>query len=191
MKKIMFNDALGLTESVLRKRKTRTMRMLSVPPSSGHSDLETGINGENIKHRYSKGEIVSVAQSYNTIKDEMEKDPYNPIYEKYMRYAAGKDLPGNTNKMFVRCDLMPHHIRITDIHTSRLQDITDEECMQEGIREFTKDGLVTKYSSYDGAWENMERTPRDAFRVLIDATCGKGTWEKNPWMQICKFELVD
>lgn len=191
MKKIMFNDALGLTESVLKKRKTRTMRMLSIPYPSNCSDLETDINRENIKSRYNVGEIVSIAQSYNIIKDEIEKDPYNPIYEKYMRYAAGKDLPGNTNKMFVRCDLMPHHIRIMDIHISRLHDITDEECMQEGIREFTKDGLVTKYGSYDGAWEDMERTPRDAFRVLIDTICGKGTWEKNPWMQIYKFELVD
>lgn len=183
----MFNDALGLTESVLKKRKIRTMRMLSIPCLSDHSD----INAEKIKPRYNIGEIVSIAQSYNSIKDEMEKDPCNPIYEKYLRYAADKELPGNTNKMFVRCDLMPHHIRITDIHISRLHDITDKECMQEGIREFTKDESVTKYSSHDGPWEEMERTPQDAFRVLIDATCGKGAWEKNPWMQIYKFELVD
>lgn len=212
MKKTMFNDNFELTESVLKKRKTRKMYVLPIQPPYKHSELVLSKrssrcymnhfyqwqNKENpseytgpIKPLYNIGDIVSIAQSYNTIKMEMEQDPFNPIYEKYLKYAKGKDLPGNTNKMLVRCDFMPHHIQITNINIGRLQDITDEGCMQEGIREFTKDGTVTKYSPYDCPWEEMERSPKDAFRKLINATYKKNIWENNPWMWIYEFELID
>ena len=40
---------------------------------------------------------------------------------------------GWNNKMFVISGLMPHQIRITDIKVERLQDITNVDCMREGV----------------------------------------------------------
>lgn len=35
--------------------------------------------------------------------------------------------------MFVKAEYMPHQIRITGIHCERLQDISDTECLEEGV----------------------------------------------------------
>ena len=42
-------------------------------------------------------------------------------------------MAGYTNKMFVKSDLMPHHIKITNIRMEQLQDISEEDCLKEGI----------------------------------------------------------
>lgn len=100
-------------------------------------------------------------------------------------------VPGSTNKMFVRADLMPHQIRITGIRCERLQDISDEDCVKEGVRvgsqalEYpyyfidTKQFLICDYKS-----------PRRAFAALIDKVSGRGTWDRNPWVVVYEFELV-
>ena len=38
---------------------------------------------------------------------------------------------------------------------------------------------------------NCFNTPREAFAHLIDKVSGKGTWDKNPYVFVYDFELVD
>lgn len=116
MKKILFNDKYGLTEAVLEGRKTMTRRICKEQVWS-HSDIVNAENG--IFHfeipRYKVGDVVAIAQKYS----EIGIGPF-PFCESGWR-----------NKMFVRADLMPHHIRITDIEVERLQDISDDDCLKE------------------------------------------------------------
>ena len=78
--------------------------------------------------------------------------------------------------MFVKADLMPHHIKITGIKVERLQDISDEDCLKEGIvrQEVISDESPFLYA-YD-AFLNGDnkyfascwfKTPKEAFAVLI------------------------
>lgn len=97
---------------------------------------------------------------------------------------------GYTNKMFVRTDLMPHHIRITHIRVERLQDISDEDCLKEGI--WTRSG---RWYCYDIIKRGMEfydpyPDPCEAYSVLIDRISGKGTWDSNLYVFVYDFELV-
>ena len=119
---------------------------------------------------------------------------------------AYKDVPlypfdpyvGNTsgwsNKMFVRADLMPHQIRITHIHIERLQEISDEDCLKEGVMRYTCNLYEFRgiCYSFDGDKAKMGTylTPRGAFAALIDKISGKGTWESNPYVFVYEFELV-
>ena len=103
---------------------------------------------------------------------------------------------GWTNKMFVRADLMPHHIRITDVKIERLQDISEGECRHEGIgyhryrdEVWSDDSLWGYYVHKNGLL--LFDTPHEAFISLIDKISGKGTWENNPWVVVYSFELVD
>ena len=117
MKKIMFSDKYCLTQAVLDGTKTMTRRLLE-------NGIPLGNWEETAKHLpYKVGEVVAIAQSYNNIG--------RPQYDEYRR-----DVAGNTNKMFVRADLMPHHIRITDVKVERLQDISDDDIMREGVWQF-------------------------------------------------------
>lgn len=183
MKKIMFNDRYGLTQAVLDGRKTMTRRI--VPDGTPLGNREETVK----KSRYKVGEVVAVAQSYEVIRNERFKDYCNDIYNPFG--AKGPDLesePGWTNKMFVRADLMPHRIRITNIKVERLQDISHEDCLKEGI--LYQDGYFCGYkvSAPNMAFGAM--TAQQAFAALIDKVCGKGTWDSNPYVFVYEFELV-
>ena len=173
----MFNDKFLLTQAVLGGTKTMTRRFIKKEiPIGNWQETEKML-------RYKIGEVVAIAQCYLDIK--------KPQFDKF-----GHDVAGNTNKMFVRADLMPHHIKITDVRIERLQDITNEDCLKEGIMHFIPydDEECIEggygYLASDGGWF-MSDTPREAFASLINKICGKGTWERNQWVEAYTFEKVD
>lgn len=104
---------------------------------------------------------------------------------------------GWKNKMYVKANLMPHRIRITDIRIERLQEISDEDCIAEGIREQyfysgEEEPELEGYSYY--AWNVLKPlfcTPREAYAALIDQISGKGTWDSNPYVFVYEFEMID
>jgi hypothetical protein len=180
MKKIMFNDRYGLTQAVLDGRKTMTRRI--VPDGTPLGNWEETVK----KSRYKVGEVVAVAESYEAIRNERYKDYCNDIYNPFG--AKGPDLesePGWTNKMFVRADLMPHRIRITNIKVERLQDISHEDCLKEGIYNWPNGDTWT----YGNSWYAFA-TPQEAFAEMIDKVHCKGTWNINPYVFVYEFELL-
>ncbi len=219
MKKIFFNDKLGLTQAVLDGRKTMTRRICKydrpdetydiVFPVFEPSDYDNDGNivsplnyafgwkndkgdftGWNIP-KYKGGEVVAIAQSYgdcgNMPDYELDEDGY-PIMPKRS---------GFFNKMFVRADLMPHHIRITDIKIERLQGISDEDCLKEGIEKYFlgfdsphTDCMGFTYS-FDESGKYKYPNAKQAFAALIDKVSGRGTWNNNPYVFAYEFELID
>lgn len=173
MKKIMFNDKFCLTQAVLSGTKTMTRRLL-------RGNVPLGNWEETVKHLpYKIGEVVAIAQSYNDIG--------KPQYDKF-----GKGVAGNSNKMFVRANLMPHHIRITDIEIERLQDISDDDIIREGVWQFYDNKKLFYVSKTIGYAPDVAfLTAREAFAYLIDMVSGKGTWDLNPWVVVYEFEKVD
>lgn len=205
MKKIMFNDRYGLTKAVLEGRKTMTRRIIKPQPieflcveklpNRYMEIIQEDDLALRIKSHYKVGEVVAVAQSYENI----GMDGSAQLFEKDMSgYYTRTDLcKGWRNKMFVRSDLMPHQIRITGIRCERLQDISDEECLREGVGVSATDNLVgfpiaIPFNYYIGRDEKGYRyvTPREAFSVLIDKISGRGTWQSNPYVWVYEFELI-
>lgn len=203
MKKIMFNDRYGLTDAVIEGRKTMTRRLIPDEffgltwDTRGNTLVYENEYGDFIDVRLSKytrykdGEIVSVAQNYFSTYDESKWE--NGIW--YNEFADGSDITNHAgwiNKMFVKAEYMPHQIRITGIHCERLQDISDAECLKEGVRvEFARNGSPMYYYFDTKRWREVWfDTPREAFAALIDKVSGRGTWASNPWVVVCEFELV-
>lgn len=182
MKKIMFNDKYCLTQAVLNGTKTMTRRVL-------RDNVPLGNWEETIKHLpYKVGEVVAIAQSYNDIG--------KPQYDKF-----GNGVPGNSNKMFVKADLMLRYILFTDVKVERLQDISKEDCLKEGIIYLESLSIIGE-DAYFFAVKNKVRqmydnilkffsSPQRAYADLIDKISGKGTWKRNPWVAAYSFELVD
>lgn len=203
MQKIMFNDRYGLTQAVIEGRKTMTRRLIPDEffgltwDTRGNTLVYENEYGDFIDVRLSKytrykdGEIVSVAQNYFSTYDESKWE--NGIW--YNEFADGSDITnyaGWLNKMLVKAEYMPHQIRITGIHCERLQDISDAECLKEGVRvEFARNGSPMYYYFDTKRWREVWfDTPREAFAALIDKVSGRGTWESNPWVVVYEFELV-
>ena len=190
MKKIMFNDRFGLTQSVLKGRKTMTRRI--IPNVSGIRKspfVKSGwedIHGYELKPKYQIGEVVAIAMSYE-----------------YIFYDLQCGLPdecsigaGWKNKMFVKAEYMPCKIKITNIVAEQLQDISDEDCLEEGIYKLcSANGNGGISYSFVGASSNkhigLYASPREAFAALIDKISGKGTWERNPFVFVYEFELTN
>lgn len=209
----MFNDRYGLTQAVLSGRKTQTRRIISCPKSSKgqevcgfyvyrrmsdnavleypimHDADGFDIEGAYILPKYKVGEVVAVAQAY--------RDTWQ--HTGYMTEIEAKQCAGYSNKMFVSADLMPHHIRITNVRVERLQDISDEDCIKEGVelnpRQYEYDAQKVYFVRNLGHWRSFGcynfNTPREAYAALIDKISGKGTWESNPYVFVYDFELVD
>ena len=187
MKKIMFSDAFCLTLAVLNGSKTMTRRVL-------RDNVPLGNWEETVKHLpYKVGEVVAIAQSYKEVYPNAD---FEMIGDKFMTESAGW-----TNKMFVRAELMLRHIRFTDVKVERLQDISDDDIMREGVKRasigFYAEGVKVKDCEKEAHRETASGClklfpfPRPAFASLIDKISGKGTWESNPFVAAYNFELID
>ena len=152
-------------------------------------DENGGILG-SWKPHYEVGEIVAIAQCYKEVYPNAD---FEMVDGNFMTESAGW-----TNKMFVKADLLPHHIRITDVKVERLQSISDDDIMREGITSQRFFNKVEHVFATKGKMNNTPvhrlktfPTPREAFAALIDKISGKGTWDNNPWVVAYSFELVD
>lgn len=192
MKKIMFNDKYGLTQAVLEGRKTMTRRavpeeLLECITLYAQGDEAELIYRLRANSTYNVGDIVAIGQAYKDIYEKRGFDMHD-------LFTFVEDSAGWTNKMFVKAKLMPHHIKITNIRVEHLQDISDEDCLREGIyMDYDEHGglYTTPYYDYPNNKHNGFDTPREAFAALIDKVSGKGTWDSNPFVWVYEFELVD
>lgn len=217
----MFNELYGLNQAVLDLIKTNTRRIITCPKSfkgqevggfyvyrrmSDNAVLEYpimhdadgfDIEGAYILPKYKVGEVVAIAQSYKEARINPKAVIGLPIKgskTKGVLQCEAQHTPGWTNKMFVRADLMPHHIRITNVRVERLQDISEDDCIAEGVIESVvmgTNGLLSEYFVEGPKHMCYGKTPREAYAVLIDRISGKGTWESNPYVFVYDFELVD
>lgn len=188
MKKIMFSDAYQLTQAVLDGRKTQTRRIVPQSTIDKYSLMEDFTIIDDA--RYNVGEVVAVAQSYESLFHGTKSPNDFLLDDSNMnpKYCGA----GFKNKMFVRADLMPHRIRITNVRVERLQDISDDDCLAEGV--LHSDKYAMPYGIPDSKAPNgvdfYYSTPREAYAALIDKISGKGTFESNPYVFVYEFELV-
>lgn len=196
-KKIMFNDKYGLTKAVLDGSKTQTRRIMKGKPLFPSDEIESaGVLGNEVqiianggeslitmKLPFRVGEIVAVAQSYRDCGGVNEDGV--PMWEIISQKVGGTNA-GWDNKMFVRGDLMPHKIRITDVRVERLQDISDEDCLKEGVHEATRDFPWYWIDGFNVTFNES----RAAFAHLINKVSRKDVWNLNPYVFVYDFELV-
>lgn len=145
---------------------------------------------------YKVGEVVAIAQSYMDV-DRFHRKGKNAAYLEYLDSILPelKLYPGWGNKMFVKADLMPHHIEITGIKVELLQDISDEDCLKEGVYRLDSangsGGIAYSFANAsDKKHIGLYDTPREAFAVLIDKVSGKGVFQSNPYVFVYEFNLI-
>lgn len=214
----MFNDTYLLTQAVLEGRKTKTRRIINIEEEElaffqtfYYNQTLDFLDGKDLIEAYflnnpkkipmKKGEIVAVAQSYKDISscgfpvdsryDLFRKEDWDEDKSQYGKLKAHK---GWNNKMFVKPELMPHQIRINNVRIERLQEISNEDCIKEGVVKCDAEDCNNRcylMSKCDFCHcGNAKDTPREAFSELIDKVSRKRTWESNPFVFAYSFELV-
>jgi hypothetical protein len=209
MKKIMFNDKFDLTQAVLDGRKTMTRRIVSEKLLDKWTDYDDFCNSVSVENTpttrqyydekeffidnssYKVGEIIAIAQSYKDSgysPDSLDRHPKDLSVRGLMKDSAGWN-----NKMFVKSYACKHHIKITNVKVERLQDISDEDCLKEGIiHAYTDNNGIKRYHTPHTKRGYLSTdVAQQAFAFLIDKVSGKGTWESNPFVFAYEFVLVD
>lgn len=195
MKKIMFNEQFGLQQATLDGSKTMTRRAVSEKTLEKWYDLEENYRMaapvdipcylepmEDFLIRnapYKVGEIVAIAQRYSEL--------WSPAD---LRHTDLVPTFGWDNKMYVKAELMPRHIRILALKVEGLAGISDEDCLKEGIQVLK--GGFRNQDAYtfkgDKVWW---KTPYLAYKELIDRLNKRGYFESNPMVYAYTYELVD
>jgi hypothetical protein len=69
------------------------------------------------------------------------------------------------------------------VKIERLQDISDEDCLKEGIYQ---NGFGYFFPGNYIIWSS----PQEAYKHLINSIDGFETWGQNPYVYVYDFELV-
>ena len=208
MKKIMFNEPFGLQQATFDGVKGMTRRVIpqcildAVPQyqeeyyagALEHIEIDQAIlnmvGPEKMfqQYVYQVGEIVAIAQKYEQARPDMNEQQREELTYADMKHLfyRKKKLPGFKNKMFVKAEWMPHHIKITCNKVEPLCGISDEDCLREGIID-TGSG----YTCYRQGVLPLFRTPYAAFKALIDKLNRRGFFETNPLVFAYSYEIID
>ncbi|WP_418186756.1 hypothetical protein [Aliarcobacter lanthieri] len=221
-KPIIFNTEM--VKAILEERKKQTRRICNIP--KGFNIKAQGIDSgnaygknrafialfedkdgftETIKSKYKVGDILYVKETFaidnppniNNTDDVLD----NIIYKVDNTHLNYKWKPSvHMPKKYARIFL-----KVTNVKVERLQDISDEDCIREGIisEQSGSDSYVTYYGKPD--WENYTNIFTDytrdgelisleklAFKSLWNSTAKDGyKWEDNPYVFVYEFERVE
>ncbi len=217
-KSILFNT--DMVRAILDGRKTVTRRVIKGIPENAHMFM--GIGYETQKAEFLCGEVrngccfdfgVEVAMRYKVGDILYVREAWAQYHEHFLfkTNCSDADFILGQNGATIKWHPSIHmpkeaariFLRVTDVRVERLQDITDDDCMAEGICSWTKDGKLYKYylSDEDGdypacKWSECPKTPQDAMQRIWDSTIKKSDldrygWDANPWVWVIEFERID
>ena len=165
---------------------------------------------DTIKPRYQPGDILWVQETW-TVED---------VDEETMKAVIGYKSEGNTqegfqktisiddyekyeSKLYSEQEYWPSihmpkeaariFLRVTGVRVERLQDISSEDALAEGVIEW----ICSKYNSGSYADNAMRGAacakPERAFALLWDSLNAKRgyPWKSNPWVWVIEFERTE
>jgi len=211
MKGINFSEQMF--HATIEGRKTMFRRIMKVQPLTESenwklSTLACTTDNEAKKHKgkYHWSYIVNCQYSdyyddryfisrYRVWDQVYMKEPYFAFYGtekvkyKYgIHYEDASDLIWK-NPLFMPEKYARYYIEITSVRCERVQDISDEDCLKEGVRYFA--GKFLNFVTYTSTNDYFEfKTPQEAYADLFDKINGKGAWESNPYVWVYSYQLV-
>lgn len=217
MNKILFNRSFGMLDFAIQGTKTQLRRFIRFPDYGSRVVRYTPLASQKGKARfhledgrkfidyeilstYRVGEIVAIAQSYDEVKAFYEKHEAidSERYKAFMKSTTGKDAGmfaiGRKDQFAVKPNLMPHHVRILSLKTQKLQDITEEDCIAEGILvDESKEENKFYVEDKNNGCRCYFSTGRDAYAYFASQTFKnmRNAWILNPPVFVYTFETID
>jgi len=199
---ILFNTEM--VQAILDGRKTVTRRMIKPQPIDGHfsfvyhsRNIHIWTGSEIIKPPYQPGDILYVRETWfyeHHMEDKTAGEPDLPsgkYSHRYIYKADNPDYPANIGigatgwkpSIHMPKEAARIWLKVTDVRVERLQDITDEGILKEGL-----DGFV-----FEGEDEGLPIIARNRFVRLWNATIKKSDldrygWDTNPWVWVIEFK---
>ncbi|WP_418181256.1 hypothetical protein ACNSOL_12170 (plasmid) [Aliarcobacter lanthieri] len=152
-----------------------------------------------INYKYEIGDILWVretfAENFGIQKRVVYKAEFNNDAPLSIKWKPSIHMPKKYARIF---------LKVTNVRIERLQDISDEDCISEGIisEQSGSDSYVTYYGKPD--WENHTNVFTDstrdgelisleklAFKTLWNSTEKGYKWEDNSYVFVYEFERIE
>lgn len=174
MKGILFKP--DLFSATIQGSKTQTRRLIKYTDIIEYPAMSTQMffnkNGIPISARYKPGEIVYLKEPFA-----LPKDLTRPIY----KYNTISSWNGKyKNKLFMPASAARYFILITNVQAQKLQNITEEEAIKEGVNK----GPLIPFGSIGNT------TYRDEFFIKWLEINGGKSLELNPYVWVYTYRLI-
>ena len=152
----------------------------------------SGPDGIITKCSYGKiGDVLWVRETWQKIIDNSGDQPVFAGFAYKTDNVTYPDIKWKPS-IFMPKEACRIRLKITDISADKLQDISEEDAMAEGINKI--DGKVIGYPfgvpfNYSNGLANYT-TAIEAYQALWQSINGKGSWDKNPWIWKITFEKL-
>lgn len=139
--------------------------------------------GEEFKLKcpYGKpGDLLYVRENFKIV-------PPNQVY--FQADLENKATNGWRPSIYMPKDAARIWLEITDISVERLQDISKEDAIAEGI-EPVADGYKNYMPKLSSTSQFFWPTAYHSFQSLWESINGAESWEMNPWLWVVKFKVL-
>lgn len=141
-----------------------------------------------INPRYKVGEIVYLKEPY-IITGQTFK--YEYLHENKTDIACIKRNGGYKNKLFMPERAARYFIKITGVRAEGLQDISEEDCLLEGVKIGRCGNELNWMKAFYAPDDNQPYiTAKSAYEEVFNKINGKGTWDSNPFVWVYDYELT-
>lgn len=213
MKSIIFSKEM--ITAILEGRKTQTRRVIKEPRLNNFTDWDETRQGYSFYtppkkysiRGYYKGEYGEVFLSPKYFEDETiyVKEKYFPYDENLNLVHSNKEViyeaDFESNKLDVKWKnpiFMPEKysrikLKITSIKVQKLKDISEDDCIKEGIlyEKLNCRGVIYKnFYDYENKFYHLDFDPKDSYRTLINSIYKKDIWSENPFVFVYDFEVI-
>ena len=196
-KPILFSTEM--VQAILAGRKTQTRRVIkikSAPFSENFTEAEwkNHLNSAGAKLLYGgfeKGDILWVRETYGT----------TAIGNMYKASVCSPDmdkpLSGWKPSIFMPKEAARIFLKVTNVRVEKLQDISEEDAIAEGIAVSSKVGSDGHYyyKDYNDTTDWPEvgwMHASTSFQTLWQSiNAKKYPWESNPWVWVYDFERIE
>ncbi len=197
---ILFNDQM--VRAILEGRKTVTRRVVK---DTGFYAIDAAIHGNDVALR--EREALSTRCPYGEPGDRLwvretwglQVRSYGGgagefiVYRAtnpdaiYCRSSEGREYPVKWKpSIHMRRHSSRILLEITAVRVERLQDISEEQALAEGVRGEPCDHARQACADI-GCWGD---TAKGAFGFLWESLNGEGSWAANPWVWVVEFKRV-
>lgn len=199
-----------MVQALLDGRKTQTRRIITrnnswlgsaqwdaldfndAKPDSffGPAYLKVGNPMQETRHRvfpkWDIADLLWVKETYAHVDTFTEPD----VFGKYLYKSMGDTPEKWKPAIFMPKEAARIWLRITGIRVERVQDISEQDAVSEGIYRDPGAGNseMMVYRSYVTASNTVY--PYISFKTLWQSINGQESWDANPWVWVIEFEVI-
>lgn len=209
------NTDIGWKEDKYGRRLVERQNDVPPPVIVNHGDGKTTTTRHLVSYReipckYKKGDVLWVRETYyaygkwvknghpKTGKQKFTFFDYTLSYQ--CRFGYQDTQPDEIKKgrandrgwykrpsLFMPKEACRLFLKITDVRVERLQDITKEDAVKEGIKQLG--GTILNYNYKDDRYTCG--SAKESFQTLWHSINGAGSWEANPFVWVISFERTE